>query len=154
MTKKMRLSQILFSQGFGTRRQCSSLIYNEEVKVAGEVVDDGDAEFDPVGLTIEVSGKPWPFYEKALVLLNKPSGYECSQKPKHHPSVLSLLPPPLRERGVQPVYVYTQVGPDHDRTFHVEVRVADEVLARATGRSRKEAASRAAEAALAPGSSR
>ena len=26
-----------------------------------------------------------------------------SQKPKHHPSVLSLLPAPLRTRGVQPV---------------------------------------------------
>jgi 16S rRNA pseudouridine516 synthase len=38
-----------------------------------------------------------------VVALNKPAGYECSQKPSHHPSVLSLLPPPLRARGVQPV---------------------------------------------------
>ena len=37
------------------------------------------------------------------MVLNKPAGYECSQKPKHHPSVLSLLPLPLRVRGVQPV---------------------------------------------------
>ncbi len=36
-------------------------------------------------------------------MLHKPAGYECSQKPRHHPSVLSLLPPPLRTRGVQPV---------------------------------------------------
>ena len=50
-----------------------------------------------------VRGEPWPFHAKALVLLNKPAGYECSQKPKHHPSVMSLLPPPLRVRGLQPV---------------------------------------------------
>jgi 16S rRNA pseudouridine516 synthase len=99
----MRLSQILFSQGFGTRRLCAGLIYNGEVRVAGEVIEDGDAEFETQGLVIEVGGKTWPFYEKALVLLNKPAGYECSQKPKHHPSVMSLLPAPLRERNVQPV---------------------------------------------------
>ena len=97
MPPMMRLSQILFSQGFGTRRLCSGLIHH------GEVVDDPDAEFEPVGLSFEVSGKTWPYYEKALILLNKPSGYECSQKPKHHASVMSLLPAPLRERNVQPI---------------------------------------------------
>ena len=36
-------------------------------------------------------------------MMNKPAGYECSQKPIHHPSIMQLLPPPLRCRGVQPV---------------------------------------------------
>ncbi len=103
MTKKMHLSQILFSQGFGTRRLCSGLIYNGEVSIGGDIVHEYDAEFETEGLEFEVSGKTWTFYEKALVMLNKPAGYECSQKPKHHPSVLSLLPGPLRERGVQPI---------------------------------------------------
>ncbi len=100
---KMHLSQILFSQGFGTRRLCSGLIYNGEVSIDGDIVHEYDAEFETEGLKFEVGGKEWTFYEKALVLLNKPAGYECSQKPKHHPSVLSLLPAPLRERGVQPI---------------------------------------------------
>ena len=99
----MRLSQILFSQGFGTRRLCAGLIQHGEVRVNGELVDDPEAEYETEGLQFEVSGKTWPYYEKALILLNKPAGYECSQKPKHHPSVMSLLPAPLRERGVQPV---------------------------------------------------
>ena len=101
--KPLRLSQILFSQGFGTRRLCEGLIYNGLVRVAGELVEDPDAEFQPTGLVFEVDGKTWPFYDKALVMLHKPAGYECSQKPKHHPSVMSLLPPQLRERGVQPI---------------------------------------------------
>ena len=57
----------------------------------------------PVGRSFTVDGKSWPYYEKALVLLNKPENYECSQKPIHHPSVMTLLPPPLRVRGLQPV---------------------------------------------------
>ena len=36
-------------------------------------------------------------------MLNKPAGYECSRKPQHHPSVLELLPRPLREREMQPI---------------------------------------------------
>jgi 16S rRNA pseudouridine516 synthase len=99
----MRLSQILFSQGFGTRRLCAGLIQHGEVRVGGELVEDPEAEYEPEGLNFEVSGKPWPYYAKALILLNKPAGYECSQKPKHHPSVMSLLPGPLRERNVQPI---------------------------------------------------
>jgi 16S rRNA pseudouridine516 synthase len=103
MPKPQRLDQILFSQGFGTRRLCAGLILHGEVRVGGEVVDDPDAEFDTAGFAFEVGGVTWPYFDKALILLNKPAGYECSQKPKHHPSVLSLLPAPLRERGVQPI---------------------------------------------------
>jgi 16S rRNA pseudouridine516 synthase len=50
-----------------------------------------------------VQGMAWPFHTHAVVLLHKPVGYECSTKPKAWPSVLSLLPPPLRNRGVQSV---------------------------------------------------
>jgi 16S rRNA pseudouridine516 synthase len=99
----MRLAQILFSQGFGTRRECAGLIYSEQVQVDGRVVDDPQADFPTEGLSFSVRGEPWRFFDKALVLLHKPAGYECSMKPKHHPSVLSLLPTALRTRGVQPV---------------------------------------------------
>jgi 16S rRNA pseudouridine516 synthase len=99
----MRLSQILFSQGFGNRRECLALILDGVVAVQGQTVDDPDAEFDPQGLHFDVKGRSWPFHETALVMLHKPAGFECSTKPRHHPSVLSLLAPPLRKRGVQPI---------------------------------------------------
>ena len=47
-------------------------------------------------LVLRVQGQDWTCHERAVVLLHKPAGYECSRKPLHHPSVLSLLPPPLR----------------------------------------------------------
>ncbi|MEP7297274.1 MAG: 16S rRNA pseudouridine(516) synthase [Burkholderiales bacterium] len=99
----MKLSQVLFSQGFGARRECEGLILSGHVAIGGAVVDDPWFEVAPEGLVFTVRGEPWPYHAKALVLLHKPAGYECSQKPKHHPSVMSLLPPPLRVRGLQPV---------------------------------------------------
>lgn len=99
----MQLQQILFSQGFGTRHECAGLIANGHVRFAGQTLTDPYDELDPEGLVFTVDGVDWPWRDKALVLLHKPAGYECSLKPKHHPSVLSLLPGPLRVRGVQPV---------------------------------------------------
>jgi len=99
----MRIAHILFSQGFGSRRECSGLVHNGWVSVHGRTVEDLDEDFDPAGLSFEVQGRRWAFHAKALVMLHKPAGYECSTKPRHHPSVLSLLPMPLRTRGVQSV---------------------------------------------------
>jgi 16S rRNA pseudouridine516 synthase len=99
----VRWPQLLFTQGFGTRRECEALVASGRVACAGRVVafdDEVDARED---LCFEVDGQAWPYHASALVLLHKPAGFECSQKPRHHPSVLTLLPPPLRTRGVQPV---------------------------------------------------
>ncbi len=99
----MQLAQILFTQGFGTRRICAGIVAKGLVRISGRVVDDPHADIGTDDLVFEVEGRPWSYAEHALVMLHKPAGYECSQKPRHHPSVLSLLPPPLRTRGVQPV---------------------------------------------------
>ncbi len=99
----MKLSQLLFSQGFGARRECEGLIVSGFVSVGGQVCDDPVHEVDPEGLVFHVRGVAWPYHAKALVVMHKPAGHECSQKPKHHPSVYSLLAPPLRTRGVQAI---------------------------------------------------
>ena len=99
----MRLEQILFTQGFGIRHECRGLIVNGHVTINQTVVEDPQSDFDVNGLVFSVDGVNWPYVEKAIIAMNKPTGYECSRKPLHHPSVLSLLPAPLRNRGVQPV---------------------------------------------------
>lgn len=43
-----------------------------------------------------------------------------------------------------PEYVVTETGPDHEKSFSAEVRVAQEVLGAGTGRSKKEAEQEAA----------
>ena len=99
----MRLSAILFSQGFGTRRECAVRVLDGQVAVGGRVCEDPEEDFPTEGLVFTVEGREWPFHTKALVVLHKPAHYECSLKPRHHPSVMSLLPAPLRTRGLQPV---------------------------------------------------
>lgn len=97
------LDRILQSQGFGTRRYCGDLVAAGMVEVEGELCDDPRAEFVLEGLRLTVDGEEWVCHEKAYLMLYKPTGYECSQRPLHHPSVYTLLPVPLRERGVQAV---------------------------------------------------
>jgi 16S rRNA pseudouridine516 synthase len=99
----MQPGQILFTQGFGTRRECAQLLAAGRVAVAGRTLTDGAEDLSTDGLVLHVDGRAWPFHARAVVLLHKPAGYECSRRPGRWPSVLSLLPPPLRQRGVQPV---------------------------------------------------
>ena len=99
----MKLSDILFSQGFGSRRECAALIGSGVVAVGGQTVLDGTLQLPEAGLVFHVKDQPWPYHAKALVMLHKPAGYECSRSPRDHLGVLSLLPAPLRQRGVQPV---------------------------------------------------
>ncbi len=98
----MRLQDILFSQGFGTRRICSGLIQQGHVAVgeAGTApCTDPFATFEEEGLVFRVQGETWHYHAQAYLLLHKPAGFECSHKPGAHPSVYTLLPGPLRTRG-------------------------------------------------------
>ena len=97
------ISDVLFSQGFGTRRECAALVRAGRVRVGDQTVDDPDARFAVEGLRFSVDGESWPHQAQALLVMNKPAGVECSRQPRHHPGVMTLLPAPLRRRGVQPV---------------------------------------------------
>ncbi len=101
----MQIQDIIYSQGFGTRRVCAGLIQQGLVQVyeskeALSPVPCAQATTDFVAkeLRFRVQGVDWPFYEKAYVMLNKPTGTECSQKPSTYPSIYTLLPSPLRLR--------------------------------------------------------
>lgn len=103
MKKTLFLAQVLFSQGFGARRECEGLIASGHVRLGGQICDNPFHEVEPEGLVFSVRGETWGYHATALIVMNKPKNVECSQKPKHHPSVYSLLPAPLRKREVQSV---------------------------------------------------
>jgi len=99
----MQLQDLLFSQGFGTRRICQGLIQQGHVaigEVASAVVCDDPWQSLEVqeGFAFVVQSQQWYFWEKAYVMLHKPAGTECSQKPSSWPSIYTLLPAPLRQR--------------------------------------------------------
>lgn len=97
----LALQDILFSQGFGTRRVCIGLVQQGFVDLgdAREPCRDPGAVLDEDGLVFWVQGVRWIYQERAYLMLHKPAGFECSQKPGSHPSVYTLLPAPLRQRG-------------------------------------------------------
>src|SRR5690554_648689 len=97
----MQLERILHSQGFGTRKICRNLIRRGKVEINGVICEDPFAAFDPENLVFSVHGEEWRYRERAYLLLNKPAHYECSRNPQHHPSIFSLLPAPLIDRGIQ-----------------------------------------------------
>ncbi len=122
----MQLQEVLFSQGFGTRRVCAGLIQQGRVQVctdasSGAVVTVTDAAAEVVvsaGLPFTVQGASWEYHELAYLMLNKPAGTECSQKPSTYPSIYTLLPAPLRQRPQKgPVQGVQAVGRlDQDTT--------------------------------------
>lgn len=97
----MKLFRALQTQGFGSRKACRLRVRAGGVAVNGGVCTDPDAEVQPAVLELTVDGERWPYRERAYVVLHKPAGYECSQQPRHHPSVFALLPAPIVQRGVQ-----------------------------------------------------
>ena len=101
MAKKLDLERILKNQGFGARKLCRIMIINEEITVNGEICDDPSTEFDLENLHFTVKGESWQYHENSYLMMHKPSNYECSHKTQHHPTIYSLLPHPLVERGVQ-----------------------------------------------------
>ena len=107
----MKLQDVLYSQGFGTRRVCAGLIQQGYVELATNpeynawaVCDDAliDCNLED-GLRFRVQGVEWPYSEKAYIVLHKPAGTECSQKPSRYPSVYTLLPACLRQRPARGV---------------------------------------------------
>lgn len=114
----MQLQEILYSQGFGTRRVCAGLIQQGFVAVASAFVNDPAMDFEESGLVFSVQGTRWEYHQPAYVMLHKPAGTECSQKPSTWPSIYTLLPGPLRQRPQKgPVQGVQAVGRlDQDTT--------------------------------------
>jgi len=119
----MQLQEILYSQGFGTRRVCAGLVQQGWVQLYGTDATeppvpctDALQEVNPEGLRLRVQGVDWEYHAKAYVMLHKPTGTECSQKPSAYPSIYTLLPAPLRQRpckgGLQGVQAVGRLDQD------------------------------------------
>ena len=108
---KLSLDRILQSQGFGTRNDCRQLIRQGAISIDGAIVDDERTVIETDGLRFGVFDELWEFRSFVYLALNKPGGIECSRRPSHHPSVMTLLPDIFRQRAVQAIGRL-----DHDTT--------------------------------------
>jgi pseudouridine synthase len=102
-----RLQKILSQWGIASRRRAEQLILAGRVRVNGEVAKLGQTA-EPTTDRIEVDGKLIAVQsrpEHVYLLLNKPVGIVSTcYDPQGRPTVLTLLPPQLREdEGIHPV---------------------------------------------------
>lgn len=102
----MLLEQVLFLQGFGTRRVCAGIVQKNILKIKslknGDFYNYSNAEQDinPYEYEFQVDKDNFLFREKAYLMLYKPSHFECSRKPSAYPSVYTLLPSYVRQRPI------------------------------------------------------
>ncbi len=108
---KLSLDRILQSQGVGTRKWCRQLIADGEVIINGTPVTDYRTSIDTDNLRFTLFDEEWIYREHLYIALNKPTGIECSRKPSHHPSVMTILPEQFGWRDVQAIGRL-----DHDTT--------------------------------------
>jgi 16S rRNA pseudouridine516 synthase len=99
----MEFERILRSQGFGSRPECRALICSGRVSIDGKCCDNPYEDFAIDRFKFSVDGVEWRYRKHVYLALNKPRDCECSHKPKHHPSVYTLLPRHFVTRGVQAV---------------------------------------------------
>ncbi|GAC1411586.1 MAG: 16S rRNA pseudouridine(516) synthase [Burkholderiaceae bacterium] len=109
--RTLTLDRILQSQGVGSRKYCRDLIMAGEVTIRGALCTNYRESFNPTGLIFGLFEEEWQYREQVYIALHKPAGFECSRKPSHHPSVLTILPEQFTWRDVQSVGRL-----DHDTT--------------------------------------
>lgn len=97
----MTLEKLLQSQGFGSRKSCRALIHEGRIAIAGAICTDPQMKVHTDGLFFEVDNERWQYRRHVYIAMHKPPGFECSRHTQHHPSIFSLLPAPLIQRGVQ-----------------------------------------------------
>ncbi len=101
---KITAVKLLQSQGFGSRAECTAIITGQRLQIDERPVAAPDELLDCEAIRfIKIDNTTWPYYQKLYLALNKPAGWECSQKPTHHPSVFELFPPQFLNRGIQSV---------------------------------------------------
>ncbi len=98
----MKLVKILQSQGYGSRRECEITIRRKFVKVNDVVENNPKAEVNHLEAKVAVDGEIIEYYDRLVIALNKPAGYECSHKPQANKSLFDLFTDKMLNRKVEP----------------------------------------------------
>ena len=98
-----RLDKILASQGAGTRSEVRKMIWAGRVTVDGEICRCIDRRLEPSEHEIAVGGVPLCYRKYLYIMMNKPDGAVSASNDSHVQTVIDLLEPSLRRKGLFPV---------------------------------------------------
>lgn len=98
----LRLDKYLADTGAAARREAKRLIRTGHVTVDGTVVTDPDCKLAPETAAVTLDGKPLCYARFRYYMMHKPAGVLTATEDRAQPTVLDLLPPALRKRGLVP----------------------------------------------------
>lgn len=97
-----RLDKFLTSQNICTRKEAARLVRSGLVLLNGQRAQSPAQKLDPQTDQVTVEGKAVEYRRYAYIMMNKPAGVLSATEDRHTPTVLDLLPPSLRRRGLFP----------------------------------------------------
>lgn len=99
----MRIDKLLSNLKYGSRKDIKQLVRSGSVTVNGTVIKKESNKIDPINDEIKLNGMAI-FYDPSIVLMmHKPSGYECSHHSLHHKTVFELLDDKFQRLEVEPI---------------------------------------------------
>lgn len=98
-----RLDKLLSSTGRWSRREVKDLVRQGRVLVDGQAVRKPEEKVDPAVSRIQVNGEEIDCAPYVYLMLHKPAGLLSATEDRSQKTVLDLLPPHLRRRGLFPV---------------------------------------------------
>ena len=98
-----RLDKVLAGTGRWSRREVKDLVRQGRVRIDGVTARTAEEKLDPDAAAISVDGQPVETERFTYVMLHKPAGVLSATEDSRQSTVLDLLPPELRKRGLSPV---------------------------------------------------
>ena len=147
-----RIDKLLCSTGRWSRREVKDLVRQGRVAADGRTVLRPEEKADPETVRLTVDGAEVVCSPFVYVMLHKPAGVLSATEDRSHPTVLDLLPPELKRRGLFPVgrldadttglLLFTTDGDMGHALLHPSHHVPKRYRARVSGRFTEAAAER------------
>ena len=97
-----RLDKIIASAGQYSRREAARLCASGGVTVNGAAVKDPSVKTDPETAIITINGSVFTYKKHVYIMLNKPAGVISASDGKGERTVVDLVPPEMKRRGLFP----------------------------------------------------
>ena len=98
-----RLDKVLAATGRWSRREVKLLVKQGQVRVNGVAASSAEKKLDPETAVVTVGGQTVVLQKHTYIMLHKPAGVLSATEDSRQKTVLELLPPELRRRGLSPV---------------------------------------------------
>ena len=98
----IRLDKLLANRTPHSRSEVKQLLRQGAVQIDGVTERDGSRQIDPDAVQVTCCGKVLPGGAHIYLILNKPLGVICATEDRRQQTVIDLLPPERRTKGLFP----------------------------------------------------